>query len=223
MVRRNNRPQSPRLPRDLPVPSEILPTDDLELFQLTVQGDFSDHRCLGMTVEEAHILHASFVGADLRQIRLVDVMVEGADFSGADMEEASLSRVEFRDCRMSGVLFPEAKLQDVTFTECKLDGANCRMIEADRILFDQVNLRSAEFSAARFTSACFFDCDLNEADFSQAVIPGARFHGSLLADIKGGEYLRDIVIDSSQVLPLALRVFFGLGIRVDDERDIPES
>jgi hypothetical protein len=31
------------------------------------------------------------------------------------------------------------------------------------------------------------------------------------------------VIDSSQVLPLALCVFFGLGIRVDDEGDIPES
>jgi uncharacterized protein YjbI with pentapeptide repeats len=41
-----------------------------------------------MTVEEAHIFHASFVGADLRQIRLVDVMVEGADFSGAEIAQA---------------------------------------------------------------------------------------------------------------------------------------
>jgi hypothetical protein len=84
-----------------------------------------------------------------------------------------------------------------------------------------VNLRGAEFSAGRFTSACFFDCDLSEAEFSQAKVPGTRFHGSSLSDIKGGEYLRDIVIDSSQVLPLALRVFSALGIRVDDERDIP--
>jgi uncharacterized protein YjbI with pentapeptide repeats len=62
----------------------------LELFQLAVQGDLSDQRCRGMTVEQAHIFHTSFVGADLRRIRLVDVIVEGADFSGADMEEASL-------------------------------------------------------------------------------------------------------------------------------------
>src|ERR1700733_7745002 len=123
MARRNNRPHRPRLAPDLPISFEILPTDDLELFQLTVQADFSDQRCRGMTVEEAHILHASFVGADLPRIRLVDVMVEGADFSGADMEEASFSRVEFRDCRMSGALITQAKLQDVTFTECKLDGA----------------------------------------------------------------------------------------------------
>jgi uncharacterized protein YjbI with pentapeptide repeats len=223
MVRRNNAPQRPRLPRDLPLPSEIVPTDDLELFQLTVQGDYSDQRCQGMSLEEAHIFHASFVGADLRNIRFVDVLIEGADFSGADMEEASFSRVEFTDCRMSGVLIPQAKLQDVTFTECKLDGANFRMSEADRILFDHVNLTCTEFSAGRFTSACFFDCDLSEAEFSHAVVPGARFHGSSLADIKGGEYLRDIVIDSSQVLPLALRVFIALGIRVDDERDIAGS
>jgi hypothetical protein len=72
-------------------------------------------------------------------------------------------------------------------------------------------------------AACLFDCDLNGADFSQAVLPGAKFQGSSLAEIKGGEYLRDVVIDSSQVLPLALRVFSALGIRVDDERSLRES
>jgi uncharacterized protein YjbI with pentapeptide repeats len=124
---------------------------------------------------------------------------------------------------MSGVLIPQATLQDVTFTECKLDGANFRMSEGKRVVFDHANLCGAEFYAARFTSACFFDCDLDEAEFSQAQVQGARFHGSSLADIKGGEYLRDIVIDTSQVIPLALRVFSGLGIRVDDERDIPKA
>jgi uncharacterized protein YjbI with pentapeptide repeats len=216
----DSQPQRPRLPRELPVAAAIDPSDDLDVFQLKVQGDFSDQRFQGMTVEEAHIFRASFVGADLHRIRLVDVLVEGADFSGADLEEASFSRVEFADCRMSGALFPRARLEDVTFTECKLDGANLRACEAKRILFDHVNLRHTEFSAGHLISACFFDCDLSEAEFSQAVLPGARFHGSSLADIKGGEYLRDIVIDSSQVLPLALRVFLALGIRVDDEREI---
>ena len=94
------------------------------------------------------------------------------------------------------------------------------MSEADRIVFDHVNLRGADFSAGRLASACFFDCDLSDADFSQAVMPEARFHGSSLAEIKGGEYMRDVVIDSSQVLPLAFRVFTGLGIRIEDEREI---
>jgi uncharacterized protein YjbI with pentapeptide repeats len=114
MVRRNSLPQRPRLPDDPPLSSEIAPSDDVELFQLTIQNDFSDQGWQRLTVEESHIVHASFVGANLRRIRLVDVLVEGADFSGADMEEASFSRVEFTDCRMSGALIPMARLQDVT-------------------------------------------------------------------------------------------------------------
>jgi hypothetical protein len=49
-------------------------------------------------------------------------------------------------------------------------------------------------------------------------MPGTRFHGSSLAEIRGGESFKDIVVDSTQVLPLALRVFAALHIEVDDER-----
>jgi Pentapeptide repeats (8 copies) len=114
-------------------------------------------------------------------------------------------------------------LHDVRFAASKLDGANLRMSEADRIVVDHINLRGAEFSAGRLASACFFDCDLGGADFSHVVMPEARLHGSSPADIRGSEYLRDIVVDSSQVLPLALRVFAGLGIRMEDERETPGS
>jgi hypothetical protein len=50
-------------------------------------------------------------------------------------------------------------------------------------------------------------------------LPGARFHGSDLSEIKGSEYLRDVVIDSTQVLPLAKGVFASLNIRVEDDRE----
>jgi hypothetical protein len=172
----------------------------------------------GVTIEESRVLHASFVSADLSHLRLVDVVVEASDFSGAAMQEASFTRVAFKDCRMSGSLMPQARLRDVGFSACKLDLVNFRMCEGDRVLFDHDNLRKGEFSSAHLQSACFFDCDLSEADMSQAVLPGARFHGSLLSDIRGSEYLRDIVIDTSQVLPLATRVFSALDIRVDDDR-----
>lgn len=222
MVSPTGRPRRPRL-RDLTLSPITAATDGSDLVRVTLQGDFSGLRSPDITVEEAHILRASFVGAQLAGARLADVLVEGADLSGADLGEASLSRVAFIDCRMSGVQLDRTRLHDVSFAECKLDGANLRMSEADRIVFDHVNLRDAEFSAGRLASACFFDCDLGGADFSQALMPDARLHGSSLADIKGSEYLRDIVIDSTQVLPLALRVFAGLGIRMEDERDAPGS
>ncbi len=123
---------------------------------------------------------------------------------------------------MSGALIPQAQLHDVGFYECKLDGINFRMTTGDRVVFDHVNLQKGELTSAHLVSACFFDCDLSETDVSQASLPQARFHGSILTDIKGGEYLRHIVIDSSQVLPLAARVFSALDIRIDDERDVSD-
>ena len=92
----------------------------------------------------------------------------------------------------------------------------------ERILFDHVTLERGDLHAAHLTTTCFFDCNLAGVDVSESKLPGARFHGSDLLEIKGGEYLRDIVIDSTQVLPLANQVFAGLNIRVEDDRDANE-
>ena len=77
----------------------------------------------------------------------------------------------------------------------------------------------SEFYSAHLKAGRFFDCDLSGADVSQVKLPGARFHGSVLSEIKGSEYLRDVVIESTQVLPLAKGVFAGLNIRVEDDRE----
>jgi uncharacterized protein YjbI with pentapeptide repeats len=188
-----------------------------------IQGDFSDGNVPGMTLEQSHIRHSAFLSADLGRLRLVDVLVEDSDLAGAQMPEASFTRVTFRSCRMSSALIAHAQLRDVTFSESKLDDVNFRMCQGDRVVFEGVNLQGADFYAAHLMSARFFDCDLSGTEVSQARLPRARFHGSLLSDIKGGEYLRDVVIDSSQVLPLAIRVFSALDIRVQDERDAPGS
>jgi uncharacterized protein YjbI with pentapeptide repeats len=120
---------------------------------------------------------------------------------------------------MSGALIPRGKMQDVTFSEVKLDQVNFRMVEGERVVFDHVNLERSEFYSAHLKAACFFDCNLSGADVSQVKLPGARFHGSVLSEIKGGEYLRDVVIEAGQILPLAHGVFAGLNIRVEDDRD----
>jgi hypothetical protein len=96
---------------------------------------------------------------------------------------------------------------------------NFRMIEGERVIFDHANLERSEFYSAHLKAACFFDCNLSGADLSQVNLPGARFHGSVLFEIKGSEYLRDVVIESAQVIPLATGVFAGLNIRVEDDRE----
>ncbi len=214
----SDRPAPPRLPPDLPSEPGLRLTAGSEINRITVEGDFSQGDLESMLIEDSHIVHSSFTAADLNRIRLVDVLVEGSDFSGADMEEASFTRVTFSECRMSGTLLPRARMQDVTFSEVRLDGVNFRMIAGARVVFDHVNLERGEFYAAHLENACFFDCDMSGADVSQAELPGARLHGSVLSEIKGSGCLRDVVIDSAQVLPLAKGVFAGLNIRVEDDR-----
>ncbi len=112
-------------------------------------------------------------------------------------------------------------MQDVTFSQVRLDNVNFRMSTGERVLFDHVNLAEGDFYSANLTSTRFFDCDLTGADVAKANFAGCRFHGSTLFELKGSEYLRNVVIDSSQVLPLAIGVFAGLNIRVEDEREPP--
>lgn len=216
---RGARPAAPRLPSDLFSELNLRLTAGCEIDHKTIQGDFSDGDFEGLQVEDSRIVRSSFTAADLHRLRLTDVVVEGSDFSGADMEEASFTRVTFSDCRMSGALFPRARLRDVTFSGVRLNQVNFRMIEGERVVFDHVNLRQGEFYSAQLKEVCFFDCDLSGADLSQVKLPGARFHGSELSDIKGGEYLRDVVIETAQILPLAYGVFAALNIRVEDDRD----
>jgi uncharacterized protein YjbI with pentapeptide repeats len=215
----SGRPTPPRLPPDLSSEPNLRLIAGSEVNHATIQGDFSGGDLEGLQVEDSRIVGSSFTAADFNRLRLIDVVVEGSDLSGADMAEASFTRVTFSDCRMSGALLPRAKMQDVTFSEVKLDQVNFRMIEGQRVVFDHVNLERTEFYSAHVKAACFFDCNLNGSDVSQVKLPGARFHGSVLSDIKGGEYLRDVVIETPQVLPLAHGVFAGLNIRVEDDRD----
>jgi uncharacterized protein YjbI with pentapeptide repeats len=215
----SGRPTPPRLPPDLSSGTDLRLHAGCEIDHATIQGDFSDGDLGGLQIEDSRVVGSSFTAADLSRLCLIDVVVEGSDFSGADMEEASFTRVTFTDCRMSGALFPRAQMQDVTFSEVRLDQVNFRMIEGERILFDHVNLERGEFYSAHLKTACFFDCDLTGADVSQAKLPGTRFHGSVLSEIKGSEYLRGVVIESGQVIPLAKGVFAGLNIRVEDDRE----
>jgi uncharacterized protein YjbI with pentapeptide repeats len=201
-----------------PERNQIL-TANCEISGRTIRSDYPDAHLEGMVIEDTHIVRSCFIGADLSRLSLVDVLVDGSDFSGANMEEASFRRVTFKDCRMSGARIPRSRMWDVTFSEVRLDNVNLRMSTGDRVFFDHVNLMRGDFYCANLSSARFFDCDLTGAEIAQATFPAGRFHGSILVDLKGGEYLRNVVVDSSQVLPLAVAVFAGLNIRIEDDRD----
>jgi hypothetical protein len=88
--------------------------------------------------------------------------------------------------------------------------------------FDHVNFQRGDLYEARLTSARFFDCDLRGLDVSDSRLRRARFHGSDLSEIKGAHCLRDVLIESSQVLPLAIQILAALKVRIEDDRDVSE-
>jgi uncharacterized protein YjbI with pentapeptide repeats len=212
-------PLPPRIPESLDIYTDGPLSDDRTISHSLIGGDFSAQAAVGVTLEQCRVIDAQFTGASLDRLRLTDVVVESSDLSGADVDQANLLRVEFRDCRMSGALFTRGRLREVSITRCRLDGASFRMSETSSVVFDADDLRAGDFYASKLVETRIFDCDLTGAEFSKASAPGLRLHGSTLYDVKGSDALSGAVIESSQVLPVALGVLSALRIEIDDDRD----
>jgi uncharacterized protein YjbI with pentapeptide repeats len=117
---------------------------------------------------------------------------------------------------MSGFGLALGRLRDVRFVDCRLDGANLRMVDAERVGFEGCQLTEADGYGAKAVDVSFTDCDLTGAELSQATLTGARFLRSRLADLRGATALAGAVIDSGQIVPLALGLFAALEITVED-------
>jgi uncharacterized protein YjbI with pentapeptide repeats len=208
----------PRLRRDLATFESGTLVDDLEWDGVEVKGDFSGQSALAVEISGSRLTGARFTGSILDRIRIRDTVIESCDLSGARLLDAALVRVEIRNCRMSAIDLAGAQLSDVLFSETKLDHANFAMVNGDHVRFDHASLEASNFYSARVAHAQFLDCDLTATELSASELPGVRLHGSTLEGLKGAADLHSAVIDSSQVLPLALGIFGALGIEVDDDR-----
>jgi uncharacterized protein YjbI with pentapeptide repeats len=185
----------------------------------TITGDFADQVGDRLEITGCELTDARLTACLMERARITDCVFRGCDLSGTILSAASLVRVEFVGCRLLGVTIPDGSFHDVKFSDCRMRMGNLRMAQGARVLFDHCDLGEADFYAARLESLSVFDCNLADVDFSQAKLPGARLHGSSLDGIKGASSLRGVVIDSSQVLPMALQMFGSMGVSVDDERD----
>lgn len=212
-------PLAPRIPHDLtPLRADTL-TDDTAWNQARVDGDAGGVSAEDVEISESHLERARLTGSGLERARLTDVLIDGCDLSGTVLESAVLTRVELRGCRLSGFVATRADLRHVRFVDCRMDAASFRMAKGTRVAFEGCDLGDADFTSVSFEHARWFDCQLRAAEFSRAKVVGARLHGSALDAIKGAEHLKGVVVDSGQIVPLALRVFAALGVTVDDERE----
>jgi uncharacterized protein YjbI with pentapeptide repeats len=216
-------PAPPQLPAVLGTSDPVPLGDDVEWSATKVTGDFSSQRAERVEVSQCRVESAGLTAVDLPRLRVTDTVFLDCELSGATFHEAVLTRVEFKQCRMLGLSLSGARLHDITLFECRLDGAEFRMTDCARLRFDRCALVSADFYGARLSQVSIFDSDLTDVEFSKAVFKDGRLHGSRLERIRGGGYLKNLTIDSTQILPMALQMFTSFGIDVDDERVPPRQ
>jgi uncharacterized protein YjbI with pentapeptide repeats len=199
-------------------PTGLSPHDEWNE-ECVVDADLSG--CVADHVEIAacELRGVLLTGAELEQLRLVDVVARICEFSGSFAHQSSMVRVEFRNCRMSGLVVSDSRLSSVQFVDCKLDDANFRFATGDHVVFDRCSLVGADFYGATLTVSGFDSCDLTGAQFSKATVGGVRLLGSRLEGVRGAIGMSGVVIGSDQVLPLALSVFSDLGIVIEHEED----
>jgi uncharacterized protein YjbI with pentapeptide repeats len=149
------------------------------------------------------------------------VVFRRCELSGATFERARLERVRFEGCRMAAAAFPECVADDVTFAECQLPEAWFRMATFDRVAFEDCRLERADFYRTTLRRSRLVRCDLTAAELSGAVCSEVALHGSTLTDVRGAGDLRGLRIGSDQVYELALPMFAGRDIVVDDGDDDP--
>ena len=186
-----------------------------------LRGDVTDWWGEDRSLERSKVAQVQLIGAASSRLRAIDVRIEGSDLSGSDFDQSTFTRVAFHECRLSGAVFTRCSFKDVLFSGCRMNQANFAMSEAWTTMFEDCDLRESDYYAASLDGTRFLDCNLSGAQFSKASTTSARFYGSTLTELKGGHGLAGAVIESSQVLPVALSVLSELGIQIDDERDPP--
>ena len=187
--------------------------EDERVADLDLAGQEAD----GLRLTRCELHRVVLTGAQLRGLALVDVLLVDCELSGAFLHEASLRRVELRNCRMTGVVLSQSTLSQVRFVECKLDDANLRLLRAEHTVMSDCSLVDADFYDASLAESALDGCDLRGSEFSKAVVQGLRLGRSRLDGVRGASSMGGVVVESDQVLPLALSLFGDLRIEIHDD------
>jgi uncharacterized protein YjbI with pentapeptide repeats len=209
--------EAPRLPAELTPVDDGAFGDDAVLDGVVWSDGGPEEGASDVEVAGSRLSAVRFTGLELDQLRLVDVAVEDCELSGVTLSAARCERVTFDRCRMSGLVAPGLRATHARFAGCKLDGAWLRAAVLDRCELVECDLSGADLYEARLTRCRLLRCTLDGAELSAATFEGVALHGSTVDGVRGGASLRNVVIGSDQIVPVALAVFGARGIRVDDD------
>lgn len=211
--------QPPRVARSLTELVAPVIADDTHWDDVSVTGDVGDEGPVSapcVQISGSRFTDVRFTGAVLSEARLRDCVFERCELSGAMLDEAAIDRCEFVDCQLAGVVLAGSRLRHVRFDRCRMGGASLRLAAASPVWFADCDLTDADLYRAQMAGVGLVDCLLDGADVSQADLSGGVLFGSDLSGLVGGASIRDVSIDATQVLPLAVQVFAALGVTIVD-------
>lgn len=158
----------------------------------------------------------SFTGADLGAFHADNTVFERCDFTGVVADSIDIVQSELRDCRMDAFSANDGRWHDVAIERCTLRDASLRNTTWQHAELVEVVFARADFTNATFEQASFERCDLTEALFWHASLGGVSFPACRLDAVRGGLAFRGTRLELAQVNDVAMTVFEGLEIVVDD-------
>ncbi len=196
-------PKAPPLPQGLPTKARLETGEDT-VVQKTVPETKSEppERSPAEVVSDPSELLARYAaggrdfaeaqleGANLQNVQLISVNLNGANFRNANLAGANLAHAKLLGADLRGANLTKANLIGVSAIGAKLDGANLTganatlgnfsgaqltRIVGDRTDFSGAEMYCASFVGARLDGALFRRADLTDVDFTGASLKDARF------------------------------------------------
>lgn len=216
-----------RPPAPFTVPARLVAFDvmrDLAEDELRIEGASVGGtappglRARHWSLTESRIGSAILAAADLPDLWLREVVIDGADLANAKLRAATFHRVRLLDTRLTGATLSDSTLQDVVVKDSQADFAAFGTAKLDRVVFSGCNLREASFGEARLREVRFEHCDLSRASFHRAVLQRVEFVSCTLEGVAMAE-LRGAALPYPDLLAAAPALADALGIAAIAEED----
>lgn len=220
-------PPRRRPPARFELPAELVPfdvmrdlaEDELHIEGVSVTGTAPPGlRARHWSLTESRIRSAILAAADLPDLWLREVVVDGADLANAKLRAATFHRVRLVDTRLTGATLSDSTLQDVVVKDCQADFTAFGTAKLERVMFSGCNLGEASFGEARLREVRFEHCDLSRASFHRAALQRVELVSCTLEGVAMAE-LRGAAMPYADILAAAPELAVALGISALAEED----
>ncbi|WP_418275321.1 pentapeptide repeat-containing protein [Isoptericola jiangsuensis] len=177
----------------------------------------TDHLVLrGARIDESRLDGLRAPEADLRQLRLTEVVMARVDVPVVQGVRGRWHGVELRDARIGSAELYESVWESVRLVGCKLGFVNLRGARLRDVIFQDCTVDELDLVQATATRVSFEDCRIGRLDVQASTLQDVDLRGAELAGVAGTDALRGTVVSSTQLADLAPLLAANLGITVTD-------